>query len=150
MDTIQKLYYSWEDFEFDIETILLKIKLDIHIDNKKNIYIVSFYRGGLPLAVKLSNRLNDADIGILKFQTYSGKSDTEIVPIILEPKEDDLILCVDDIYDSGVTMNKAKEFLESRFNNDITYLTLFGTQEDNSYCTKLNDKKNNWVVFPWE
>ena len=109
-------YFSWQEFDNSVELIACKTK------NIKFSGIFGIPRGGLCLAVALSHRLN--------------------LKIFQEPKENTLI--VDDIYESGLTLNKYKGLSGSK------YFVLFSKVQPIWWeATRLIDKKA-WVVFPWE
>lgn len=145
-----KLYYSWDNFDRDVGRIIFYIKNIMELDLSK-IYLVGLMRGGLPLAVKMSNLLKDAEIGIFKFQTYSGKNDNEIQELLFCPKEDDVILVVDDIFDTGNTFKKVDEYLKSKnLSNNIYYISLFSTDPQSDFKHYSVREKKEWVVYPWE
>jgi hypoxanthine phosphoribosyltransferase len=91
-------------------------------------YIYGFPRGGLPIAVHLSHHLN--------IPLYPHK-------IINYPLNDNCILYVDDIADTGATLNI--------FQYDFT-ATLFIKNRSKTmpmfYVEKVPD--DLWIVFPWE
>ena len=123
-----KVHYDWSDYESDMNSI----------DWLKFSHVVGIYRGSLPMATHISN-VRDVPMSIIGFQTRDG-SDKKPYWIYnaLDDKsfqEQQTILIVDDIYDTGNTINKVKElinksspFNSSRFDVQPTLLTycLFG------------------------
>lgn len=146
---IEYQYYTWEMFDIDVKSF--KRLYEGKYPNK-NIYIVGLFRGGLPFATALSNTL-DVEMGILKFQSYGNKNDKEVKEILFEPKENDKIVIVDDIYDTGNTFTKTQEWLESKGIKDADYIALISSEvhspkfKHDSFNSKIND---SWVIFPWE
>ncbi len=123
---MNKILYTWQDFDKDVDDILT------HIKNEdwtiKQIYAIP--RGGLVLGVVLSNAL-----GCELITRIEGKGQYY-----------DNVLIVDDIADSGKTLlNIPKVFL-------FKTTTLFrkeGSQfVPNRVCRSC--KKDEWIVFPWE
>tara|TARA_B100000214_G_scaffold352888_1_gene308461 strand:+ start:147 stop:533 length:387 start_codon:yes stop_codon:yes gene_type:complete len=107
---------SWEEFDQCVYSIYIKCK------DKNFIGVYGFPRGGLCLAVALSHLLG--------------------IPILDEPKNNSLI--VDDIYDTGYTLEKIKYIKGSE-----THVWVSKKEPTwwNSY-KYINDSK--WVIFPWE
>ena len=59
------------------------------------------------------------------------------------------ILVVDDIYDTGYTMDRVIKFLSHPSINKIQGFCLFGKDNDlNISCANIHD--GSWIVFPWE
>lgn len=121
-------FYSWKQFDNDIDILSSFVRPYISILDLKNIYGIQ--RGGLVVAVSLSHKLN--------------------LPIILEKRRiTKKTIIVDDIIDSGNTMIKLLK--ETRNKTDFT-LSLFFNQ-DSTYKSRYwvhKKNQNNWIVFPWE
>lgn len=123
---MKKIYLSWPEFNRAVLKLSKILKKNRQI---KNIYGVP--RGGLTLAVSLSHRLN--------------------VPLVLSESEiSPQTLVVDDIYDTGKTMNALFSRHNLRqaafwFRNRETPLP------ENFGIIYLSSKKSSeWLVFPWE
>ena len=108
-------YLEWDEFDQAVNDIVDKVK-DLHITS-----IYGEPRGGLTLAVALSHKLN-------KPLTDSVKVGT---------------LWVDDIVETGKTMNKVKE-------PAVFYASWFGSNKFKSLHYAETFSKNDWLVFPWE
>jgi hypoxanthine phosphoribosyltransferase len=136
-----KTYYDWIDYAHDIKEVK-----DLEFD-----HVVGIYRGGLPMAVHISN-VFEVPMSIVGFQTRDGEDEE---PYMIHKSEDvpTQLLVVDDIYDSGRTMNKVIKFLShysARMHNSrIQGFCLFGKDNDlNVSCANIHD--GSWIVFPWE
>ncbi len=107
---------SWIEFE---ECVL---SISKHCKNKRFEGVYGFPRGGLCIAVALSHSLG--------------------IPLLNEPKDNSLI--VDDIYDTGYTLEKIKNIKGSE-----AYVWLSKKKPTwwNSY---KYIKHNEWIIFPWE
>ncbi|MDA1334575.1 MAG: phosphoribosyltransferase [bacterium] len=118
MDT-EKQKYTWQEFDEDVNLLAEKIKAT----NKKFDGIYGIPRGGLPIAVALSHRL---DLPML----MGGANEKTLV--------------VDDIADSGSTLKPYRD-------RKSTIVTVFyhpsSTTEPNIW---LRNKEQKWIVFPWE
>ena len=109
-------YFTWSDFDKSVE----------HIANKcKSLEFSGIYgipRGGLCLAVALSHKLK--------------------INLISEPKENSLI--VDDVYETGLTLNSFKNI------EGATFFVLFSKLSPTWWNTVFISEKNEWILFPWE
>ena len=109
-------FFSWSDFDKSVEYIA---------DKCKNLEFSGVYgvpRGGLCLAVALSHKLK--------------------INLISEPIKNSLI--VDDVYETGYTLNTFKNIEGAKF------FVLFSKINPTWWNTVLKSKKNEWIVFPWE
>jgi hypoxanthine phosphoribosyltransferase len=79
-------------------------------------------RGGLCLAVKLSHLLN--------------------IPLLDLPQDGCLI--VDDIYDSGKTLEKYKNY------KNATYFVLISKKDPTLFDSYITMKNKEWIIFAWE
>ena len=109
-------YFTWGQFDNAVEDIASKCRfLEF-----SGIYGVP--RGGLCLAVALSHKLK--------------------INLISEPKKNSLI--VDDVYETGITLNNFKDI------EGATFFVLFSKIKPIWWNTVFVSKKSQWIVFPWE
>ena len=109
-------YFTWTEFDKSVELIANKCKfLEF-----SGIYGVP--RGGLCLAVALSHKLE--------------------LNLISKPTKNSLI--VDDIYETGITLNSFKDI------EGATYFVLFSKIKPTWWNTVHTSEKSEWIVFPWE
>ena len=109
-------HFTWEEFDRSVEHIASKCKfLEF-----SGIYGVP--RGGLCLAVALSHKLK--------------------INLISKPIKNSLI--VDDVYETGITLNTFKNIEGAKF------FVLFSKIKPIWWNTVFISKKNQWIVFPWE
>ena len=109
-------YFTWSEFDKSVEKIAYKCRF------KKFSGIYGVPRGGLCLAVALSHKLE--------------------INLISEPKKNSLI--VDDVYETGITLNSYKDIEGAMF------FVLFSKIKPTWWNTVFISKKNEWIVFPWE
>ena len=116
--------YTWQEFDEDVKKII-EILPKLKKGEIKNVYGIP--RGGLVLAVKLSNLLN--------------------IPVILDEGQiTENTLVVDDICDSGKTLNRFRK--EKKGGLFITLFWKRGSITNADFS--LREKKKDWIVFPWE
>lgn len=136
------LLYTWEEFAADVEKIANAIKETGR--EFSNIYGIP--RGGLPLAVCLSHRLNIplrehvplADLDFILSELDQSKKESVIEDYVKQ------FLIVDDIADTGATLKKYQD-------NGFFIATLF--KHDQSVVEPdvwMRKKEDRWIVFPWE
>jgi xanthine phosphoribosyltransferase len=181
---MKKLYVSWNDVQRQVQELVRQMWLDQWTPD----YVVGITRGGLVPANLISQyldcrmetlqvRLRDGKrteecesnlwmaeeafgyIGVDEQETYSSRWDTG-----LRKK----ILIVDDINDTGATLNWIKQDWQSTcLPDDNTWNTVWGnnvrvavlynnesseSQLEPSYAAENINKFENpqWIVFPWE
>lgn len=111
-------------------------------------------RGGLVPARILADLLRIDELAILTVEYYSGIGQAMKEPILKQglqtPVFDKRILLVDDISDSGKTLQLAKENIMEHGPKEIRIATVYckpGTVTKPDYFEK---ETRHWVVFPWE
>ena len=109
-------YFTWREFDKSVEHIANKCKLS----DFSGIYGVP--RGGLCLAVSLSHKLK--------------------INLLAEPIKNSLI--VDDVYETGITLNTFKDIEGAMF------FVLFSKIKPLWWNTVHISEKSEWIVFPWE
>jgi len=109
-------YFSWSEFDKSVEHIANECKFL----NFSGVYGIP--RGGLCLAVALSHKLK--------------------INLISKPKKNSLI--VDDVYETGITLNTFKDI------EGAIFFVLFSKSKPTWFnCVFISDK-SEWIVFPWE
>ena len=109
-------YFTWGEFDKSVEHIANRCKLS----DFSGIYGVP--RGGLCLAVALSHKLK--------------------INLLSEPIKNSLI--VDDVYETGITLNNFKDI------DGAMFFVLFSKIKPLWWNTVYMSEKSEWIVFPWE
>ncbi len=109
-------YFTWSEFDKSVEHIANKCKF-LEFSG-----VFGVPRGGLCLAVALSHKLK--------------------INLISEPIKNSLI--VDDIYETGITLNNFKNVEGAMF------FVLFSKIKPTWWNTVNISEEREWIVFPWE
>jgi hypoxanthine phosphoribosyltransferase len=129
------LHLTWSDFDEAMDVMAEHIKEDLDAIHQKgrNVYLAGQPRGGLVLAIALSHRLD-----IPLFMSFQHMDDQ------------DSIVWIDDILDTGKTANVAVDAFKQSSVAFLPYVWVSKHPERNSIPYVLPTFKNTWIVFPWE
>jgi xanthine phosphoribosyltransferase len=162
---MKKVYYTWQDVESQTQEILRQLHTDAwHPD-----YVVGLTRGGLVPANLISQYL-ECSMECLKVSLRDDASQPESNLWMAEDAyEGKHILIVDDINDSGATINWIRQdWMSSCFpNNQERWTQVWGNNVRVAVLVDNESSKNQfpisysavdlnkaeedvWVVFPWE
>jgi len=162
---MKKVYVSWQDVQRQVQEICRQMLHDKWAPD----YVIGITRGGLTAANLISQYL-DIPMETLKVSLREGEngncvSDLGMAEDAYNGKN---ILIVDDINDSGATLNWIKEDWESFhpskqepwltiWGNNVKIATLYDNEVSRSdlsvnYCAENINKADDpqWIVFPWE
>ena len=151
----------------EYESLAVKVRKSV-IEYEPDL-VVGIARGGLPLAVHLSNSLPCPRFGMVYMKkTRSDRAfdlDEEVTSIgnVLPPEQVHSVLLVDDIVALGDVFSEASGLLRDRYGPDCTirYASLFADVsqiEGGPWSAVLEqldwaeniDNRVTWIEFPWE
>ena len=179
---MKKRYYTWQDVEQTTESIVLQM----YKDSWRPDYIVGITRGGLCLATMLSHKLDvrletlkvklrDAEEGEscetncwMADDAFGYVSDQETYNAGWDLDKRKKILIVDDINDTGATLNwikkdwpagcipNDKERWDAVWKDNVRFAVLVdnlsskfdGVRYSSTTINKTDE--DQWIVFPWE
>ena len=140
-----KIYYPYKDFKNDLKIITQKI--DQPFDA-----ILGIARGGLSMAQMLGEYYNIREVYSINTIGYdeTEKKDTVVVFNIPTLKYAKSVLVVDDIVDSGDTLEEVLNGWESRYPN-IVFKTasLFYKKSAKITPDWYAQETQNWIEFFW-
>lgn len=151
------LYITWEEYHQNIEQLAAKIYQSQWQFN----YIVCIAKGGLRVGDILA-RLYDQPLAILSANSYQGKGNgirgeinfSQNLTVLSEQLEGNILL-VDDLVDSGITLQKSIFWLEEKYPQSIREIrTAVIWQKASSHFVpnySVHYLENNpWIHQPFE
>ena len=161
---MKKIYYTWQDVEGQTQEILRQIQRDAWQPD----YVVGLTRGGLVPANLISQYL-EVPMHTLRVSLRDDNDQPESNLWMAEDAfEQKRILIIDDINDSGATLNWIREdWMSSALPDNPKWAEIWGdtvrvaTLVDNEASSNelmvsysaigLNKaEEDSWIVFPWE
>jgi hypoxanthine phosphoribosyltransferase len=160
---MKKIYYSWSDIEGQTQEILRQITTS----DWRPDYVVGLTRGGLMPANLISQYLG-CRMETLKVSLRDGAEQESNLWMAEDAYEGTNILIVDDINDSGATLNWIrKDWPSGCFPKDKRWKKVWGrnvrvaclidnessgSKIDVTYSAVNINKaaEDSWIVFPWE
>lgn len=145
----KKAFYNWQDIQGLTQDVIRQIT----VDNKKFDAVVGLTRGGLTPAVLVSQYL-DIPMHTLKvsLRDHIGQDNLKDIKDSLGIGFGKNILVIDDINDTGATINAIKDSWGDSYvdyavliNNDASEATV-----DYSAVDINKHEEDIWIVFPWE
>lgn len=133
------MFYSYEEFEKDMieaEQFFCSANYDV---------IIGLSRGGLIPAVRLSHLLKVPMIPV-EWQTRDGELIQDINKLLEIKNKYKNILVVDDINDSGDTLQQVSKHITADYFTLLTRKT--SIVQNHNTCTVIDN--DEWVTFFWE
>jgi len=116
--------------------------------------IVGIFRNGWILAKLVSDLLGVDEVGGIGVKFYKGIGETRERPLVtsgptISPREKK-VLIVDDVSDSGRTLQTAIELIKLYGAKEVRTATLYVKPKTILYPDYYYAETSDWVVFPWE
>lgn len=144
---MNRLYYSYDLFKADTQILFDKCK------SFQPEAILGIARGGLTLSHILSQALNIRDLYTLNSIHYDNTTKLNTFNIFNIPdiSKFNKVLIVDDIVDSGETINEVLKILRNKFPQiDFKIATLFYKKSALIQPDFSVREANEWIDFFWE
>ncbi len=142
-----KRYYSYENFRNDTGKLILEVR------TFEAEAIIAVARGGLTLAHCMAEGLNIRDVQSIRTELYDNTCKREELSLFGECslKGVEKVLVVDDIADSGETLDFIMNYLKENFPH-VAFKSCALFYKKSSICEPdfwINEA-NVWVEFFWE
>lgn len=142
-----KHYYTYEEFKTDTQKLLEQIKTET-FDG-----IVAISRGGLTLGHCIAEGLNLRDVQTVRTELYDDTTKRDAIKLFGECKfeKHKKILVLDDISDSGETLDFVMNYLQKSFPCiEFTSATLFYKHSSKYEPNFWVKEAELWIDFFWE
>lgn len=158
---MNKIFYTYHDLLLDVSVIHDQYMSTFTAPPD---LVVGLTRGGLVPAVHLSHTFR-APMIALQWSTrdYVEKNAQQLSELLNLAETGVRILVVDDIFDSGVTLNSlAEAFQANHLSGRLpVYAALITNQNSDLHASFVAEEvlltgsyikktENDWIVFPWE
>nr|WP_275851138.1 phosphoribosyltransferase family protein [Sulfurimonas sp. SAG-AH-194-C20] len=142
-----KLYYSYEAFRTDTQALMQKSK------SFEPQAIIAIARGGLTLAHCMAEGLNLRDVQSIRTELYDVEIKRKEITLFgsCDFGEKKRVLVVDDIADSGETLQTVMSYLQSNFEDvEFQSATLFYKKSSVYEPHFWVNEADAWIEFFWE
>lgn len=147
---VKLLRITWND----IVDAVGEVARAIEASGFKPDMIVGILRGGVVPARLLADELGVDDIGVIEIKLYTSIGARKPQPYLRQPlilpATNRRVLVVDDVSDTGLTLQHALEAIKLYNPSEVRTATLYvkpWTKLMPDYYARIVDE---WVVFPWE
>jgi len=145
----EKIKINWNDFDVNSKIVALKIiEKGLH-----NLPILSIARGGLLPGLIINHQLKHRYMDVIQVQSYDTNHTQHKIKILQEPNDRyNAVIIVDDLVESGNTLNAVKNYLIQK-NSKVQIYTAVVYSKNESYKVDFKAKDmdpNTWIVFPYE
>lgn len=149
--------FSWE-FEIPawekIYEMLLELARKIRKAGYRPDIVVGVARGGWPVARVISDLLENPDVANVKAEFYLGVAETKGEPIITQSVSASVsgkkVLVVDDVADTGKSLDLVKKHLEEKGAVEVKVATIYCKPWSALKPDWFEGETERWIVFPWE
>jgi uncharacterized protein len=137
-----------------IYDMLLDQAQKIQGDGYKPDIIIGIARGGIVSARILSDLLEVPDLATIQIEYYADIAQTKQEPILKRSLHTQLTgkkaLLVDDVSDSGKSLQLAKNHLQQQGAKEIKTATLYAKPQTITEPDYYEKQTSHWIVFPWD
>ncbi|ABN69712.1 phosphoribosyltransferase [Staphylothermus marinus F1] len=149
-EKIKLEYISWKQ----LHIALINLAKTMISEGYRPDIIYAVIKGGLIPARILSDLLEVDQIGFIGVKFYKGIGTREAKPELTlpptHPVRNKNVLVVDDVVDSGRTLQLVLEELNRYGARNIKSLVIYVKPWSPIYPDYYYKETRNWVVFPWE
>ena len=141
-------YISWSEYGNLAEALAEKVRAN----GKKYDLVVGIARGGIPVAMVVSDHLN-VKIDFVNVKSYNdiGKRATpRILTTLTEGVQGKDVLLVDDLVDQGDTMAFMKRYLNDQKPGSLETAVMFKKPWSTVAPDYYLETVSEWIVFPFE
>jgi len=148
------------DIELEVPTwdriyeMLLNMAEKVCEDRFRPDILLGISRGGLPPARVMSDLLGNPEIANVRVEFYVGVAETKKEPTITQPVSMPVkgkkVLILDDVADSGLSLQLVKEHVMKQGAEAAKTATIYYKPWSVTVPDYYEKQTKCWVVFPWE
>ncbi len=141
-------YISWSEYGNLAEALAEKVRAN----GKKYDLVVGIARGGIPVAMVVSDHLN-VKIDFINVKSYNDigkRTAPRILSTLTEAVAGKDILLVDDLVDQGDTMSFMAKYLSDQKPRSLETAVMFKKPWSKTEPDYYLESVSEWVVFPFE
>ena len=141
-------YISWPEYGNLAEALAEKIRAK----GKKYDLVVGIARGGIPVAMVVSDHLN-VKVDFVNVKSYNDigkRAPPKILSTLTEAIQGKDILLVDDLVDQGDTLTLMTQYLSGQKPKTLETAVLFKKPWSKTQPDYFLEEVSEWVVFPFE
>jgi len=148
------------NIEFEVPTwdeiyeMLLSLAEKIRRDGFQPDLIIGICRGGWPPARVMSDLLGNPKMANISVEFYVDVAERKSKPVLTQPistsVEGKKVLILDDVADTGKTLEIVKEHLFTRGADQVKIATIYYKPWSIVTPDYYEKETRRWIVFPWE
>jgi len=141
-------YISWSEYGNLAEALAEKVRAN----GKKYDLVVGIARGGIPVAMVVSDHLN-VKIDFVNVKSYSDigkRTAPRILSTLTDGVEGKEILLVDDLVDQGATLSFMIRYLSDQKPKSLETAVMFKKPWSKTEPDYYLEVVSEWIVFPFE
>jgi hypoxanthine phosphoribosyltransferase len=126
----------------------------IHDDGYRPDIVLAIARGGLLVGGAVAYALGVKNTFAMNVEFYTGVDQRLAMPMILPPVpalvdfEETQVLVVDDVADTGATLELVKEFCAGKV-GEVRCAVLYEKPQSTVRCDYVWRHTDRWIDFPW-
>ena len=137
-----------------IHNLLIKQSKKILSDNFVPDIIIAITRGGWVPARLLSDLLEVQNVSTIRIEFYLDIAKTRKKPVLTQklqiPVSGKKILLVDDVADTGESLQLAKNHILQQNDVELKIATIYKKTQSKIEPDYYEKTTKNWIIFPWE
>ena len=140
-------FFDWKK----VDKIIFKLENELKFSKFNPDLLVGVARGGLVPAKLINDRFSDTDFRIIYSRRYCvgfSSENPNIEAEMLGNIKSKKILLIDDVEDSGITIQKIKEKLLDAGAMEVKSLVVYSRAKI-SHADFVGAKGSNFAIFPW-
>ncbi len=141
-------YISWSEYGNLAEALAEKVRAN----GKKYDLVVGIARGGIPVAMVVSDHL-DVKIDFINVKSYNDigkRTAPRILSTLIEGVTGKDVLLVDDLVDQGDTMAFLARYLKEQKPRSLETAVMFKKPWSKTEPDYFLETVTEWIVFPFE